>query len=102
MFETEYVMYTDDRTADRYLHPIWLLNINKTKGVGLMVDIEKIKSDITDLELLTAEEYCRPQVEAIYAEFEDSRARQISELKTSLEVFERYQVIEETEKVEAE
>ena len=67
-----------------------------------MVDIEKIKSDITDLELLTAEEYCRPQVEAIYSEFEDNRARQISELKTSLEVFERYQVVEETEEVEAE
>ena len=77
-------------------------NINNKKGVRLMVDIEKIKSDIADLEILTAEEYCRPQVELIYAEFEESRARQISELRTSLEVFERYQVEEETEEVEAE
>lgn len=67
-----------------------------------MVDIEKIKSDIADLEILTAEEYCRPQVEMIYAEFEESRARQISELRTSLEVFERYQVPTETEETEAE
>ena len=68
-----------------------------------MVDIEKIKSDIANLEILSAEEYCRPQVEMIYAEFEDSRARQIAELRTSLDIFERYQVVEEVnEEVEAE
>ena len=100
MVETELVYYTDQRTTDRYLKPIWL--INKIKGVGVMVDIEKIKSDIADLEILTAEEYCRPQVELIYAEFEESRARQISELRTSLEVFERYQVPTESDEVEAE
>ena len=102
MHETKIVAYVDNKTAYRYLQPIWLLDINNTKGVGLMVDIDKIKSDIADLEILTAEEYCRPQVEAIYAEFEDSRARQIAELRTSLEVFERYQVVEDTEEVEAE
>ena len=100
MVETELVQYTDQVTTDRYLKPIWL--INKIKGVGIVVDIEKIKSDIADLEILTAEEYCRPQVEIIYKEFEESRARQVSELKTSLEVFERYQMIEEVEEVEAE
>lgn len=100
MVDTELVSYTDQETTDRYLKPIWL--INKIKGVGIVVDIEKIKSDIADLEILTAEEYCRPQVELIYKEFEESRARQVSELKTSLEVFERYQMIEETEEVEAE
>ena len=100
MVETELVQYTDQVTTDRYLKPIWL--INKIKGVGIVVDIEKIKSDIADLEILTAEEYCRPQVEIIYMEFEESRARQVSELKTSLEVFERYQMIEEVEEVAAE
>lgn len=100
MVRTELVAYADQRTTDRYLKPIWVINYKK--GVGLMVDIEKIKSDIADLEILTAEEYCRPQVEMIYAEFEESRARQISELRTSLEVFERYQVPTETEETEAE
>jgi hypothetical protein len=101
MVDTELVQYTDQRTTDRYLRPIWVINYKK--GVGLMVDIERIKSDIADLEILTAEEYCRPQVEAIYAEFEESRARQISELRTSLEVFERYRCEkEETEETEAE
>jgi hypothetical protein len=99
MVNTEFVEYADQRTTDRYLRPIWVINYKK--GVGLMVDIEKIKSDIADLEILTAEEYCRPQVELIYAEFEESRARQISELRTSLEVFEKYQVVE-NEEVEAE
>lgn len=100
MVSTEFVEYADQRTTDRYLRPIWVINYKK--GVGLMVDIERIKSDIADLEILTAEEYCRPQVEMIYAEFEDNRARKISELRTSLEVFERYQVVEEVEEVEAE
>ena len=68
-----------------------------------MVDIEKIKTDIVELELLTAEEYCRPQVEMLYAEFEASRQRQITELKTSLDIFERYQKVEEEkEEVESE
>lgn len=94
------VWYADQRTTDRYLRPIWL--INKIKGVGIMVDIAKIEMDIANLEMLTAEEYCRPQVEMLYAEFEDSRARQISELRTSLEVFKRYQVVENENEVEAE
>lgn len=100
MVDTELVEYTDQLTANRYLKPIWL--INKIKGVGIVVDIEKIKNDIADLEILTAEEYCRPQVEQIYKEFEESRSRQVSELRTSLEIFERYQVPTESEEVEAE
>jgi hypothetical protein len=101
MVSTEFVEYADERTTNRYLKPIWVINYKK--GVGLMVDIDRIKSDIADLEILTAEEYCRPQVEAIYAEFEESRARQISELRTSLEVFERYRCEkEETEETGAE
>ena len=68
-----------------------------------MVDIEKIEQDILQLELLTAEEYCRPQVEKLYAEFEESRANQIKDLKTSLDIFRKYQVVEETtEEVEVE
>lgn len=65
-----------------------------------MVDIEKIKSDITNLELLTAEEYCKEAVEKIYADFEESRAKKIEELRTSLEIFDKYQIVEETEEVE--
>lgn len=68
-----------------------------------MVDIEKIEQDILQLELLTAEEYCRPQVEMLYAEFEENRANQIKDLKTSLEIFRKYQVVEEpTEEAEVE
>ena len=95
MFSTEIRQYTDTERYD-------ILEINK-KGVGRMVDIEKIKTDIVELELLTAEEYCRPQVEMLYAEFEASRQRQITELKTSLDIFERYQKVEEEkEEVESE
>lgn len=95
MFSTEIRQYTDTERID-------ILEINK-KGVGRLVDIEKIEQDILQLELLTAEEYCRPQVEMLYAEFEENRANQIKDLKTSLEIFRKYQVVEEpTEEVEAE
>ena len=95
MFSTEIRQYTDTERID-------ILEINK-KGVGRLVDIEKIEQDILQLELLTAEEYCRPQVEMLYAEFEENRANQIKDLKTSLEIFRKYQVVEEpTEEVEVE
>lgn len=95
MFSTEIRQYTDTERID-------ILEINK-KGVGRLVDIEKIEQDILQLELLTAEEYCRPQVEMLYAEFEENRANQIKDLRTSLEIFRKYQVVEEpTEEVEAE
>lgn len=94
---TELVQFADKTTESRYY---WTWNIEK--GVGIMVDIEKIEQDILQLELLTAEEYCRPQVEMLYAEFEENRANQIKDLKTSLEIFRKYQVVEEevTEEVE--
>lgn len=95
MFSTEIRQYTDTEIID-------ILEINK-KGVGRLVDIEKIEQDILQLELLTAEEYCRPQVEMLYTAFEEDRANQIKDLKTSLEIFRKYQVVEEpTEEVEAE
>ena len=62
-----------------------------------MVDIEKIKLDIEELKNLSAEEYCKEQVEQIYADFEASREKKIAELETSLEIFEKYQVVEEVE-----
>lgn len=61
-----------------------------------MVDIEKIKSDIEALRVLTAEEYCKEAVAKIYADFETSREKKIAELGTSLEIFEKYQIVEET------
>lgn len=88
---TELVQFADETTESRFN---WIWNIEK--GVGIMVDIEKIEQDILQLELLTAEEYCRPQVEMLYAEFEESRANQIKDLRTSLEIFKKYQVVEET------
>ena len=87
MFKTEIRQYTDTEIID-------ILEIYK-RGVGRLVDIEKIEQDILQLELLTAEEYCRPQVEMLYAEFEESRANQIRDLKTSLDVFRKYQVVED-------
>lgn len=93
--ETELREYVDRGTEDRYLRLLWSLNINIKKGESEVVDIEKIKSDIADLELLSAEEYCKEQVLKIYADFEESRAKKIAELKTSLEIFEKYQIAEE-------
>lgn len=60
-----------------------------------MVDVERIKSDIEELKNLSAEEYCREEVAKVYADFEASRERKIAELETSLEIFEKYQVVEE-------
>lgn len=65
-----------------------------------MVDVEKIKADIEALKVLKAEEYCAEDVAKIYADFEASRENKIKELETSLEIFEKYQVVEETETAE--
>lgn len=69
----------------------------KLKGERVMVDIERIKVDIERLKTLNAEEYCADQVAKIYAEFEESRNKKISELERSLEIFNEYQVSEHTE-----
>ena len=61
-----------------------------------MVDLEKIKLDIEALKNLTAEEYCKDEVAKIYADFEASRASKVHDLETSLEIFAKYQVVEET------
>lgn len=58
-----------------------------------MVDIAKIQADIEALKNLNAEDYCKPQVEQIYADFESSRAKQISDLERALEIFSAYQVV---------
>ena len=60
-----------------------------------MVDLEKIKLDIEALKNLTAEEYCKEEVAKIYADFEASRASKVHDLETSLEIFAKYQVVEE-------
>lgn len=62
-----------------------------------MVDLEKIKLDIEALKNLTAEEYCREEVAKIYADFEASRASKVHDLEISLEIFAKYQVVEEPE-----
>lgn len=61
-----------------------------------MVDIEKIKAEIEALKNLNAEEYCKEQVEKLYADFEASRNQRISELEKALEIFDAYQVKEES------
>lgn len=65
-----------------------------------MVDIEKIKSDIEQLRNLSAVEYCKEDVEKIYADFEASREKKIAELETSLQIFEKYQIVENPESEE--
>lgn len=62
-----------------------------------MVDLEKIKLDIEALKSLTAEEYCKDEVAKIYADFEASRTSKVHDLETSLEIFAKYQVVEEPE-----
>lgn len=62
-----------------------------------MVDLEKIRLDIEALKNLTAEEYCKEDVAKIYAEFEASRATKVRDLETSLEIFAKYQVVEQPE-----
>lgn len=60
-----------------------------------MVDLQKIKLDIEALKSLTAEEYCKEEVAKIYADFEASRASKVHDLETSLEIFAKYQIVEE-------
>lgn len=62
-----------------------------------MVDLEKIRLDIEALKNLTAEEYCREEVAKIYADFEASRASKVHDLETAIEIFAKYQVVEEPE-----
>lgn len=62
-----------------------------------MVDIERIKAEIERLKVLNAEEYCKDEVAKLYADFEESRARKIAEYEKALEIFDEFQIAEETE-----
>jgi len=62
-----------------------------------VVDVERIKSDIEELKNLSAEEYCKEEVARVYADFEASREKKIAELETSLQIFEKYQIVENPE-----
>ena len=62
-----------------------------------MVDIERIKAEIEALKSQKAEEYCKEQVEKLYADFEENRANEVSALEKSLEIFAKYQIVEPEE-----
>lgn len=67
------------------------------------INIEAIKNEIERLKNLTAEEYCKEEVEKIYANFEALRAEEVKELETSLAVAERFEIkLEATNDVEEE
>lgn len=93
------IMQADRDIENWYLQPVvmgGLVNINIFKKENdKMVDLEKIKKDIEDLQNLNAEEYCKPQVEQLYADFEKSREQKIAELENALVIFEQYQIVEE-------
>lgn len=68
-----------------------------------MVDIEKIKAEIVALENLSADDYLAEQIAQLKADFEASRQAKINELKSALEIFDKYQIVEEVaEEVSAE
>lgn len=62
-----------------------------------MVDLEKIKIEIEALKNLNAEEYCKDAVAKIYADFEATREAEIAKLENALEIFDKYQIVEEQE-----
>lgn len=68
-----------------------------------MVDIEKIKAEIVALENLSADDYLAEKIAELKAEFEANREAKIKELKSALEIFDKYQIVEEvTEEVAEE
>ena len=68
-----------------------------------MVDIERIKAEIVALENLSADDYLAEQIAQLKAEFEANREAKINELKKALEIFDKYQIVEEvTEEVAEE
>lgn len=62
-----------------------------------MVDLEKIKIEIEALKNLKAEEYCKDAVAKVYADFEANREIEIAKLENALEIFDKYQIVEEQE-----
>lgn len=67
-----------------------------------MVDLEKIKIEIEALKNLNAEEYCKEAVAKIYADFEATREAEIAKLENALEIFDKYQIVEEEEQAPQE
>lgn len=67
-----------------------------------MVDLEKIKIEIEALKNLDAEEYCKEAVAKIYADFEATREAEIAKLENALEIFDKYQIVEEEEQAPQE
>lgn len=99
---TSIVIEADKPVQDWYLQPIGLLNIIFKKEANFMVDIEKIKAEIEALKNLKAEEYCAEEVARIYAEFEASREEKIHDLEKALEIFDKFQIVEEVEETPVE
>ena len=62
-----------------------------------MVDLEKIKIEIEALKNLNAEEYCKEAVAKVYADFEANREIEIAKLENALEIFDKYQIVEDEE-----
>lgn len=96
---TVIVRRAEKQIEDWYLQPLsWLVDIiTKNRRKTNMVDLEKIKKEIEELKNLTAEEYCKEQVSQIYAEFEATKETEISKLENALEIFDKYQIVEEQE-----
>ena len=99
---TRIVIEAEKPVQDWYLQPLGLLNIILKKGGLIMVDIEKIKAEIEALKNLKAEEYCAEEVAKIYADFEASREEKIHDLEKALEIFDKFQIVEEVEEAPVE
>lgn len=101
---TAIVRRADKQIEDWYLQPLsWLVDIIlKNRRKTNMVDLEKIKIEIEALKNLNAEEYCKDAVAKIYAEFEATREAEIAKLENALEIFDKYQIVEDEEQAPQE
>ena len=99
---TMIVRRADKQIEDWYLQPLsWLVDIIlKKRRFKKMVDLEKIKIEIEALKNLNAEEYCKEAVAKVYADFEANREIEIAKLENALEIFDKYQIVEEDEEQE--
>lgn len=101
---TAIVRRAEKPIEDWYLQPLsWLVDIIiKNRRKKNMVDLEKIKIEIEALKNLNAEEYCKDAVAKIYADFEATRETEIAKLENALEIFDKYQIVEEEEQAPQE
>ena len=67
-----------------------------------MVDIERINAEIVALENLSADEYLAEKIAELRAEFEANKQAKIDELKKALEIFDKYQIVEEVAEEQTE